>query len=92
MNKTKFVTMNIRQLLSISFSFLLAIQVISQTEFEIHPFRTANGDSYIDVVIDIAGADCSFAKYSEGWKSKTKVTVIAETDGKIQSFKKINLR
>ncbi|MAO45825.1 MAG: hypothetical protein CL823_01605, partial [Crocinitomicaceae bacterium] len=88
MIKTKFVTMNIRQLLSISFSFFFAIQVIAQTEFDIHPFRTANGDSYIDVVIDIAGADCSFEKSSEGWKSRTIVTVTAETDGKIQSFKK----
>ena len=26
-------------------------------------------------------------QYSEGWKSKTKVTVIAETDGKIQALK-----
>ena len=80
--------MNFKQLLSISFSCFLAIQAIAQTEFDIHAFRTADGDSYIDVVIDIAGTDCNYVKSSDGWQSSITVTVIAESDGEIKSFNK----
>ena len=66
---------------------------MSQVDVEFLKFRTANGDSYIDIVLDIPGEHCRYEYDQEYlfWQSTTTITVIAELSGKITQYKKTEL-
>lgn len=71
--------------------FLTGISTAQDLNVEILTFRTIEGNSYADVVIEIPGTICDFTNVDSTYSCETTITVIAESNGNIESFKKTSL-
>ena len=91
--QVKFTFMNFKTIISWLCLLLTSATSMSQVDIEFLKFRTANGDSYIDIVLDIPGEHCRYEYDQEDlfWQSITTITVIAESGGKITQYKKTEL-
>lgn len=76
-------------LLMLCISTFTAAQNIS---VDVLKFRTLEGNSYADVVIEIPGSICNFTLTDSLYTTETTITVFAEKAGKIQAFQKTSLQ
>lgn len=54
-------------------------------------FRTIDGNSYADVIIEIPGNICEFTEIDSTYQCESLITVFAETNGKVAAFQKTSL-
>ena len=64
---------------------------LAQIQVELLQFRTDNGETYVDVIIDIPGDLCDYKRNEQAWTSTTDITVIAESKGDFKAFQKTSL-
>lgn len=85
--------MNVRTVILSILALLTTTNSLSQDiNVDILKFRTLDGNSYVDVLIEIPGNLCEFSKIDSSYQSENTITVFAEANGNVVAFQKTSLK